>query len=116
MLTKSRIQLIKESLAMANDYRTGLENLIEKYTIEDSVFVYRNGSVYEATQGYFEVKGEYDNLQEAVRNYNYNIANPNYGIRITDNKKFTVGEVKTSLVDCNKEAKVLDINRLTDIR
>ena len=41
MQTKSKIQLIRESLAMASDYREGLENLMNKYTIEDSVFVYK---------------------------------------------------------------------------
>ena len=43
MLTKSKIQLLKEHYAIANDYREGLENLMNKYLIEDSVFVYKNG-------------------------------------------------------------------------
>ena len=114
MLTKSKIQLIKESLKISNDYREGLENLINKYTIEDSVFVYRNNAIYEATQGYFEVKNEYNTLQDAIRNYN--AVNPNCAIRIVNNEKFIVGEVKRCLSDCNKESKVFDINRLTDIR
>ena len=40
MLTKSKIQLIQESIKVANDFKTGLENIMEKYTIEDSIFMY----------------------------------------------------------------------------
>lgn len=113
MQTKSKIQLIREALAMASDYREGLENLMNKYTIEDSVFVY-NGMVHEATQGYFVVKSTHENIMEAIRNCNGDFINN--GIRIINNKEFVVGEIKRNLVDCNKESKIFDINRLTDVR
>jgi hypothetical protein len=45
MLTKSKIQLLKERYEIANNYREGLENLMDKYIIEDSVFIYMNGMV-----------------------------------------------------------------------
>lgn len=114
MLTKSKIQLIKESLAMANDYREGLENLTNKYTIEDSVFVYAGGMVHEATQGYFVEKSKHDSIQEAIRHCNGEFNK--YGIRVVNNKEFIVGEIKRNLVECDKDATVFDINRLTDIR
>ena len=114
MLTKSKIQLIKESLEMANDYREGLENLTNKYTIEDSVFIYINGMVHEATQGYFVEKSKHDSILEAIRNCNGEFNR--YGIRIINNKEFIVGEIKRNLVECSEDATVFDINRLTDIR
>lgn len=114
MLTKSRIQLIKESLVAANDYREGLENLTNKYIIEDSVFVYMGGMIHEATQGYFVEKSKHDSILEAIRHCNGHF--DNYGIRIINNEEFIVGEIKRNLVECDKDAIVFDINRLTDIR
>lgn len=114
MLTKSKIQLIKESLAIANDYREGLENLTKKYNIEDSVFVYVGGMVQEATQGYFVEKSKHNSISEAIRHCNCEFGK--YGIRIINNEEFIVGEIKRNLVKCSKDSTVFDINRLTDIR
>lgn len=114
MLTKSKIQLIREALAVANDYREGLENLMEKYTIEDSVFIYMNGMVHEATQGYFVEKSKYTDLMEAIRHCNGNFSG--LGIRVINNEEFVVGEIKRHLVECDQNSKVFDINKLTDIR
>lgn len=114
MLTKSKIQLLKESLAKASDYKDGLENLMEKYTIEDSVFVYINGVVHEATQGYFVEKTKHDSLLEAIRGCNGEFGR--YGIRIINNKEFVVGEIKRNLVECSNDSTVFDINKLTNIR
>lgn len=114
MLTKSKIQLIREALEIANDYREGLENLMEKYTIEDSVFVYVGGMVHEATQGYFVEKSKHTTLLEAIRGCNGNFGG--CGIRVINNKEFVVGEIKRNLVDCDKDSTVFDINKLTDIR
>ena len=114
MLTKSKIQLVKESLAMANDYREGLENLTNKYTVEDSIFVYTGGSVHEVTQGYFIEKSKHDSILEAIRHCNGEFNR--YGIRIVNNAEFIVGEIKRNLVECEKDTTIFDINRLTDIR
>lgn len=114
MLTKSKIQLIKEALERANDFRLGLENLTNKYTVEDSVFVYVGGMVQEVTQGYFEEKSQHTTIIEAIRNCNNDFNR--YGIRIINNEKFVVGEIKKNLVDCSESATIFDINRLTDIR
>lgn len=114
MLTKSKIQLIREALAHANDYREGLENLTNKYLIEDSIFVYKNNQVMEVTQGYFVKKEEYDNLLEAVRGCNCEFEK--YGIRIINNEKYIVGVLKNSIVECGQNVEVFDVNRLTNIR
>ena len=120
MLTKSKIQIIKEQYAIADDYRGGLEKLMEKYNIEDSIFIHCNGMIYEATKGYFVEKSRYDNVVEAIHYWaDLILESGNYmncGIRIINNKEFVVGEVKKHLVECDKESKVFDINRLTEIR
>lgn len=113
MYTKSKIQLIREAIAIASNYRERLENLMEKYTIEDSVFAY-NGEVLEVTQGYFVVKSTHTDLKEAIRECNGDFLNN--GIRIINNKEFVVGEIRKKFMDCDKESKIFDINRLTDIR
>lgn len=112
MLTKSKIQLIKEQLEVSNDYREGLENLMDKYMIEDSTFVYKNGMVYEATLGYFVEKSVHTSLQDAVRACNINTC----GIRIIENKEFIVGELKKTLSECSNDQKIFDITKLVDVR
>ena len=114
MWTKSKIQLIKESIELMNDYKSGLENLMNKYTIEDSIFVYNNGMVHEATQGYFVETSKHDNILEAIKSCNNDFSSN--GIRIIENKEFIVGHIKKNLVECSQDNKVFDINRLTDIR
>lgn len=107
MLTKSKIQLIKESLAIANDYREGLENLMEKYTIRDNVFVYNNRMVYEITEGYFVEKSKHNSLLEAIRGCNGEFGK--YGIRIIENKEFVVGEIKKLISECPQDSIIYNI-------
>jgi hypothetical protein len=114
MQTKSNIQLIREACELANYYRDGLVNLMEKYTIEDSIFVYRNGQVFEATKGYFEVTKEYDNIADAVRECWGNFGT--MGIRIINNTDFEVGVLRNTLNECSKENKVLCIDNLETVR
>ena len=106
MLTKSKIQLIREGLDTLNDFRTGLENLMEKYNIQDSIFGYSNNGVYEVSNGYFEILQEYDNLKDAVREC-YNSLDKK-AIRIINNNKFEVGEIHSLRSECG-EGKVLNI-------
>ena len=42
MYTKSIIQQTAENLKLKDNFRMALENLMEKYNIEDSVFIYKN--------------------------------------------------------------------------
>ena len=114
MWTKSKIQLIAESIEVMKDYREGLENLMDNYMIEDSVFIYNNGMVHEATQGYFVEISKHDNLMDAIRTCNSDFISK--GIRVIENKMFVVGHIKNNLIECSNENKVFDINRLTDIR
>ena len=106
MLTKSKIQLIREGLETLNDFRIGLENLMEKYKIQDSIFGYSNNGVYEVSNGYFEILQEYDNIKDAVREC-YNSLDKK-AIRIINNNKFEVGEIHMLRSECG-EGKVLNI-------
>lgn len=108
MLTKSKIQLIREGLETLNDFRIGLENLMEKYNIQDSIFGYSNNGVYEVSNGYFEILQEYDNLKDAVKEC-YNSLDKK-AIRIIDNNKFEVGEIHMLRSECGN-GKVLNILR-----
>lgn len=114
MQTKSTIQLIRESFAVANEYKVSLENLMEKYNIEDSVFTYNGKQTFEVTSGYFAEVKEYDNLADAIRECMY--ATQPMGIRIQNNKTFTAGYITNTLAACPKDVAVMDINTLTSVR
>jgi hypothetical protein len=114
MWTKSKIQLIQERYTLLNNYKEGLENLLEKYNIEDNIFTFKNGQIFEASKGYFVKKGEYKSLTEALNNCNYSF--DNVGIRIINNDIFELGEIKYNLSECNvSENKVYDINKVNYI-
>ena len=53
MYTKSVIQQIVENCKVKDNFRAAINNLMEKYNIEDSVFVLKNGFLHEAVGGYF---------------------------------------------------------------
>lgn len=112
MQTKSNIQLIKESIQLKNSIKESLNNIMDKYTVEDSVFMWRNG-LNECTQGYFEVVSEFENLNEAIAVLNVNTQ----GIRILNNTTFQVGNIYSSIVECKDSTnQILDINLLETIR
>ena len=98
--------MIRESFESLNDFRIGLENLMEKYNIQDSIFGYSNNGVYEVSNGYFEILQEYDNLEDAIREC-YNSLDKK-AIRIVNNNKFEVGEIHMLRSECG-EGKVLNI-------
>ena len=111
MYTKSTIHQIREGFEIANNFRNSLNDIMEKYTIEDSVFIFRNNQLFEATSGYFECCNEYDNIMDAVRDCygNYNTM----GIRVIDNKTFETGKIYKTISECNHEKKILDIDCLS---
>lgn len=114
MWTKSKIQLIKESYELQSNYREGLMNLMEKYNIVDNIFTFKNGQIFEATKGYFIKKNEYQSLDEALNGCNHLF--DNMGIRIINNNTFELGEIKTTLSECNvSENSVFDINNVNYI-
>lgn len=106
MQTKSNIQLIRERLAVREEFESNLKSLMEKYIVEDSYFSQSKIDARlpeENIKGYFVFNHEYGNLNEAV--INMGVADT---IRIIDNKRFQVGRVYEKLSDAKGE-RVFDI-------
>ena len=112
MYTKSVIQQIVENCKVKDNFRAAINNLMEKYNIEDSVFVLKNGFLHEAVGGYFVVENTYDSIDKAVSDCNVN----NMGIRIMNNKIFQTGKVSRNLSECEEGKQVFDLDKLEDIR
>lgn len=111
MYTKSLIQQTVEAIQLKNSFKESLEALMEKYTIEDSVFVFKNNSLHEAVEGYFEVEKEFDNLNNAISECKHNM-----GVRVINNTTFMIGNLKRTISECNSEKRVFDLDKLIDIR
>ena len=105
MNTKSKIQLIKENIEIKENFKNSINGLIDKYNIVDNVFVSKSGKTFEALDGYFVVKNEYETFDEAMNDFTDGLA-----IRIENNKKFTTGTLYEKLSECPEGSKVLDIN------
>ena len=111
MYTKSIIQQTIEKLHEKDSFRIAIENLMNKYIIEDSVFVFRKGYMKEVVEGYFETTAEYDNLAEAISDCDpYTMA-----IRVTGDK-FQVGVVHNKISECLENKNIFDLQKLEDIR
>lgn len=108
MYTKSKIQQIIESIEMKNNFKDGLKNLMEKYNIEDSIFVSYCGNTKEVTGGYFTIREEVDSIDKAVELCDIRTE----GIRIMENQKFQIGCVCGLLSACPKSGKILDIDKI----
>lgn len=114
MFTKSKIQMIRESFELINECKEGFQNIMDKYTVEDGVFVFMNNQLFEATKGYLVDCKEYDDINEAIKEW---ANNPSQNaIRIVENKKFYVGCVKNTILECKKSDNVFDISNLTQLR
>ena len=87
---------------------------MDKYIIEDSIFIYKDGTVWEATQGYFEVINSSNDLKTSINEWVNNLQE--CAIRIIDNNQFEVGKLKNSLLECDKESNILDVSTLKYIR
>lgn len=113
MYTKSKIQMIRESIEIANDYKDSLISLMDKYNIEDGIFIYKNHQTFEVTRGYFVENNEYNNIKDAIiacsGDFEHN------GIRIINNQRFIVGNIKMMLSECSKDTKIFDIHQLNFI-
>lgn len=112
MYTKSIIQQAVENFKVKDNFKTAINNLMEKYNIEDSVFVIKNGFLHEATKGYFVVEKEYDSLDLAISECNVNTM----GVRVMNNAKFQTGKLTKTLSECEEDKQVFDLDRLEDIR
>ena len=112
MYTKSIIQQAVETMRAKDNFRTAIEQLMEKYNIEDSVFVLKNGFMHEVVEGYFVTENEYTNLAEAMSNCDINTM----GIRIIG-ESFQTGRIYSRLSECaDTNKKVFDLKRLEDVR
>jgi hypothetical protein len=111
MYTKSIIQQTIEKLQTKDSFRIAIENLMEKYNIEDSVFIFKNGNMREVVEGYFATTAEYDNLAEAISDCDpYTMA-----IRVIG-ENFQVGTIHNSISECTNNSKVFDLQRLEIVR
>jgi hypothetical protein len=112
MYTKSIIQQTVESMRAKDSLRTAIEHLMEKYNIEDSVFVLKNGFMHEVVEGYFVTENDYNNLDEAISACDINTM----GIRVMGNN-FQTGKIYNRLSECvDTEKKVFDLKRLENVR
>lgn len=111
MYTKSIIQQTLERIQEKNSFRASLENLMEKYNIEDSVFVFKNGNMREVVEGYFATTAEYNNLAEAISDCDPRTM----AIRVMGNE-FQVGTIHNRISECEENKTVFDLQRLENVR
>ena len=111
MYTKSIIQQVAENVKAKDNFKVAIMQLMEKYNIEDSVFILKNGFLHEVVEGYFATEAEFNNLDEAVTACNINTM----GVRVMGNI-FQVGNICNTLSECSNDKKVFDLKRLEDIR
>ena len=104
--------MIKEEFTKASKFEDELNILMEKYLIEDSIFVYHN-SLKEVTSGYFECLNECASLTEAIKDCfgHYDTM----GVRVMNNKQFMVGKICKTITECNTDNKIFDIDGLMNI-
>jgi hypothetical protein len=111
MYTKSIIQQTIEKLQEKDSFRIALENLMDKYTIEDSVFIFRNGNMREVVEGYFVTTNEYVDIAEAISDCDIKTM----GIRVMGDK-FQVGTIHARISECANDKTVFDLQRLENVR
>lgn len=112
MYTKSIIQQTVENIKAKECFRSALENLMEKYNIEDSVFALKNGFLHEATTGYFVLENTYDSIADAISDCNID----SMCLRIINNTSFQIGKLYNTLSECKGDKKVFDLDRLEEVR
>lgn len=104
MNQKSAIQLIAEVLAKKESFFTGLQEITEKYDIQDVVFCCDgDGQCHELKEGYYGEVAEYETLNEAKQNCNILMQ----GIRVHEGR-FAVGNLYCNLADV-KESVIIDL-------
>jgi hypothetical protein len=111
MYTKSTIQQIIDTLHLKNSFKYAIESLMNKYNIEDSVFVFKNNSMKEVVEGYFVTEKQFDNIAEAISNCDINTM----GVRVMGNT-FQIGKICSTISECDTNKNVFDLKRLTDVR
>jgi hypothetical protein len=99
----SKIQQTLYNIKIKEEFAKKLIDLMEKYNIKDSIFQSVNNNLMERTSGYFEVISEHETFEDAMDNWN------GQAIRIINNQKFQLGNVKALLSEC-KESIIYDID------
>ena len=111
MYTKSIIQQTIERLHEKDSFRIAIENLMEKYNIEDSVFVFKKGNMREVVEGYFVTDSDYTNLADAI-----SACDPQtMAIRVIG-ENFQVGTVHTKLCEFESNKRIFDLQVLENIQ
>lgn len=100
MYTKSKIQVVRESIDAKNTFKAQLNDLMDDYMVTDNIFVCQNGKVSEVVEGYFVCNGEYENLNEAFDS----IADNNVAIRVIRNSEFQVGQIFNLISECPQDS------------
>lgn len=111
MYTKSIIQQTIDKLHKKDSFRIALEGLMDKYNIEDSVFIFKNDNIREVVEGYFVTYSEFDNISEAISDCDVD----SMAIRVIGDT-FQVGKVNTNISECEKDKNVFDLQRLKNVR
>lgn len=108
MNQKSAIQLVAEVLVAKESFFTGLQEITEKYDIQDVVFCCDEyGQCHELNEGYYGEVAEYETLNEAKQNCDILMQ----GIRVHEGK-FAVGNLYRNLIDV-KESVIIDLAKST---
>ena len=84
---------------------------MEKYNIEDSVFVFKNGNMREVVEGYFATDANYSTLSEAISDCDPRTM----AIRVMGDK-FQVGTIHNRISECEENKTVFDLQRLENVR
>lgn len=106
MRMKSNLQIIKEYSDYRHAFLSGVEKLIEQYDVTDTVVMYRNGNLLEATSGYFLPIMETDILSDLEPMYGD-------GIRIRGGQ-FILGKVCENITSICEVDHYLDLETYTE--
>ena len=109
MYTKSKIQVLNEAIRVRNEFKDALNDVMDKFVVEDAIFAYHNGRVVEVVDGYFCPQNEYKDLYEAVS------SGINKGVRVINNETFVSGDIYEMLCMCPEGSKIVDIKTLNEI-
>lgn len=115
MDTMSKIQKQRLLVESLYGFYDALNNMMNKYLIEDSIFIFNNNQLFEVTKGYFAHISESDDLKNLLSTIKYEDYNK-VGIRVLENEKFQLGWIKSSLYECSNDETVFDIDRMINIR
>lgn len=106
MFTKSLIQQQIERENLLESFEEYMNDLMDKYTIEDGVFsMSKSNAVVEAVRGYFVENNEYDNIRKSLED-------AGNAIRVINNEKFVSGTIYENLNSCPQDKKILDLQTL----